>query len=864
MSQLTPVAGTYLCGDPRRRAEIASLIEAGATDLNAIDFLEVYDEPSMPRVHRQRRLFVHFVQDPTPLRLGPANVRIEGGERVRGIRVLAAETRPEPASGAAGPVLVVDLDVPGDFSVYTLRLVPTKSNDLAGLDPLLREVDFSFKVACPTSFDPAVTVQATATPAPPEPALDYLARDFNSLRRLMLDRMAVLAPTWTERNQTDLGVTLVELLAYVGDILSYRQDAVATEAYLSTCRLRTSARRHARLVDYRMHDGCNARTWVQVSVAPGSEPFTLSAATFTSAVPGLPAVMPPIPETAETSEVGIGDATRAMSEATVVFQQMQDAKLVAGYERLRFYTWGARECILPSGAVRATLRGTLAELEPGMVLVLEQALSPRTGEAADADIRLRLAVRLTEVRCFSTPRDGASAGPIADPLGGRFAEPPTGESVPVTEICWADGDALPFDLVIEGEDDRGRYVTDMAFARGNIVLADHGAWIEGEPLGVVPPGRFRPALAHGPVTQAAPLPQAESQASATALLHTKPSEAVPALILHDGTSQPWQARTDLLRSGSAKHVVLEVESSSGGAGGHIRLGDGAHGAPAPVGREVTARYRVGNGVSGNIGPGTLVHVITSQHMQVTGVSNPLPALGGVEPETIAEVRQRAPIAFQPSTIPGDPTRPDGRTLRRAVTPGDYAAIAEAAPLSEANDVQRATGTVRWRGSWPTVSVAVDRTGGDAVDPEFEAALRAHLEPYRMVGHDLQIAAPRPVALRIAMRVRVRPGYTSAHVRRTLMNVFCDKDLPGGRQGIFHPDRFTFGQTLHLSTLYAAAHGIAGVESVRVTAFERVGQPGPGALETGRLELGRLEAPMLSNDPNYPERGVFDLTMEEQR
>ena len=42
----------------------------------------------------------------------------------------------------------------------------------------------------------------------------------------MLDRMAVLAPGWKERHAADLGVALVEALAYVADHLSYRQDAV--------------------------------------------------------------------------------------------------------------------------------------------------------------------------------------------------------------------------------------------------------------------------------------------------------------------------------------------------------------------------------------------------------------------------------------------------------------------------------------------------------------------------------------------------------------------------------------------------------------------------------------------------------------
>ena len=61
-------------------------------------------------------------------------------------------------------------------------------------------------------------------------------------------------------------IALVELLAYTGDYLSYWQDSAATEAYLDTARQRPSVRRHARLLAYAMHDGCNARTWVHFTV----------------------------------------------------------------------------------------------------------------------------------------------------------------------------------------------------------------------------------------------------------------------------------------------------------------------------------------------------------------------------------------------------------------------------------------------------------------------------------------------------------------------------------------------------------------------------------------------------------------------
>src|SRR5262249_25242895 len=133
-------------------------------------------------------------------------------------------------------------------------------------DPQLAEVPFSFKAACASDFD-CRPVDGSAPPeAISEPRIDYLAKDYASFRRLMLDRLFVLVPDWQERNPADPGIALVELLAYAGDSLSYYQDAVMTEGYLGTARSRVSVRRHARLLDYHLHDGCNARAFVALEV----------------------------------------------------------------------------------------------------------------------------------------------------------------------------------------------------------------------------------------------------------------------------------------------------------------------------------------------------------------------------------------------------------------------------------------------------------------------------------------------------------------------------------------------------------------------------------------------------------------------
>src|SRR3989442_627943 len=99
-----------------------------------------------------------------------------------------------------------------------------------------------------------------------QPLIDYMAKDYQSFRQLMLDRLSATLPGWQERHAPDLGIALVEALAYVADYLSYYQDAVATEAYLGTARQRISVRRHARLLDYVLHEGCNARAWVHCDV----------------------------------------------------------------------------------------------------------------------------------------------------------------------------------------------------------------------------------------------------------------------------------------------------------------------------------------------------------------------------------------------------------------------------------------------------------------------------------------------------------------------------------------------------------------------------------------------------------------------
>lgn len=823
----------YHCGDEERRSLVA------ASALNGIDFIEVVDSEAPTEALRQKLLALHCLKAVAGLTVDHA--RLEGGVRILDVKVLWAfplDSAPGDLAGlepeeqqffadylAGAPdrdrILILRTNSDGDFSTYRLVLEEPGSGGSrpAGFDPRLSSVEFSFKAECSSDFD-CKQVSPCPPGSFPQPPIDYLAKDYGSFRRLIFDRMAALAPQWQERNPADQGVALVELMAYTADRLSYFQDAVATEAYLGTARRRVSVRRHARLVDYPMHDGCNARCWVHLTleagapvVLPGPDPVTGTPGTaLGTGVEGLPTVAPP------------HRVEKAAAAGAVIFETLHDVTLREAHNELRLYTWGNRECCLPAGATEATLVAE-AGLEAGMFLLFEEVLGPRTGAAADADPRHRHVVRLNRV------------SPTTDPLN----------SLAVAEVAWDAADALPFPLCISARTDPAhgaRFVENVSIARGNLVLADAGLTIQGEALPPVPAGgsAFEPVLEEGPVTQAAPLPAAFQEPGdttpAAAFFAMDPTRAMPSVQL-SGAGEIWRPRRDLLASDRFQtEMVVEVDDDERA---HLRFGNDVQGARPAAGEVLTARYRVGNGSRTNIGADSLAHVFVDQPA-VLAVRNPLAADGGHDPESKEEVRQLAPQAF--------------RVQQRAVTEADYAEVAE-----RFTEVQRAAATFRWTGSWTTVFLTVDRTGGLPVDAAFEERLRGHMERFRMAGQDLEIDAPRFAPLDLALRICVLPDYFRSDVRQALLQTFSNTVLPDGRRGFFHPDEWTFGQPLYLSQLFQAAAAVDGVESVEVTRFQRLGRPAVAQdLDDGVLPLERLEIVRMDNDPNFQENGRMEFVM----
>jgi len=618
-SGILKALGTSCRDDARRELLITNFTALG---LNGIDFVEFRPATNTLAVHFLSRVRGDLYQ------LAGTNfstIRIEGGERITGITPLMT-----PAIDLGdNTVLNVPVSAQGDFSSYWLSIgwshVASDNSwtySLDGVDRQFSVAPINFRPGCPVDFDcaPAPPIQ---TPPVTPPAIDYLAKDYPSFRQLLLDTITQRDPTWIETNPADLGIMLLEILAYEGDYLSYFQDVVANEAFLDTVRKRISAKRHARLVDYRMHDGRNAWTFVHLQISPSGSAV---AGTLGSGLQLLTRVDVPLRHQIAPPGVMIDpdlidfDQDPALANVKV-FETAASVRFNVLNNELRLHTWGNQQCTLPAGttvchiyAIQSGGAGptaVLPDLQPGDWLLLEEVISPFTGVAADADPTHRQVVRITRAdtvtdNLFKTGLDGSwqpqVRGPADNPLH-------------VLEVAWNSSDALTFCLCLSMVLSNGSVIGALSVGRGNMVVADHGRFVT-DTVKLSPPVAdnedYRLTLSRAPLTmQSQPVTQLGIFGERIDLTQDVRS-VTPAvqLSVSDDTGAPaqlWLPQPDLLESDEFSNAfVVDVDDDGQGI---LRFGDDSYGRSIGGATQIVANYRVGNGRVGNIGADALAHIV---------------------------------------------------------------------------------------------------------------------------------------------------------------------------------------------------------------------------------------------------------------
>jgi predicted phage baseplate assembly protein len=326
---------------------------------------------------------------------------------------------------------------------------------------------------------------------------------------------------------------------------------------------------------------------------------------------------------------------------------------------------------------------------------------------------------------------------------------------------------------------------------GGTTLASHASTVTDEPLGESSgvPGQ-RVSLAKAPVIADPEMPVLESS---------------------DGDGwQPWQVVDSFAASGpDDRHVLLDPATGEISFGPAVRLVDGSirqYGAVPLKGSVLRARrYQTGGGRVGNVARGTLT-VLRSSIPYVTRVENREAARGGVDGETVAEAKVRAPISL--------------RAQDRAVTPRDYEELARRAAPETArirclavDDATRGAGAVR---VLVVPHAMVDRGGllrfeqlvpGD----ELLDRITRYLDERRPIGTRLAVGPPYYQGITAVATVHAFRRADTDMVRESAVQALYEylDPISGGPLGTGWP----FGRPVHSGELFAVLQRVGGVAMV---------------------------------------------------
>ena len=273
--------------------------------------------------------------------------------------------------------------------------------------------------------------------------------------------------------------------------------------------------------------------------------------------------------------------------------------------------------------------------------------------------------------------------------------------------------------------------------------------------------------------------------------------------------EPWEQVDSFAGSGAGdRHFGIDLVH------GHVRLGpelrdtEGGvtlHGAiPAKGAILRMCRYRHGGGRTGNVDAGTIA-VLRSALPGVASVTNPRPALGGVDPESLDSARQRSALQI--------------RTRYRAVTAEDYEFLAtEASPrVARALRVTDDQPGVTLR-ILPRVDPADRRLTFEELTPDalLLEEIQRYIDARKLPGTPARLLPMRFRAISVVVNLQVTPRADTQRIERHVRDqlyAYLNPMIGGSPDAV--GSGWPPGRSLNQGELYAIMHAFDAVETVKI-------------------------------------------------
>lgn len=615
------------------------------------------------------------------------------------------------------------------------------------------------------------------------------------------------APEWTDHNLSDPGITLLQLFAWLGDILIYRLNRIPERHYL----------KFLQLLGIELQPATPARADL----------------TFTPASPDLTAVIVPAGTQVAAAAPAPAFGATAAEETPLVFTTQEPLTVIGAtlakvqvFDGKNYLDYSAAN--QPSGSSYPAFGDKLRE---GSALMLGFASANAWPQG-----ELALYCRLAEEPSVPQPTFCPGTGPGAAPAtvawefwdGGRwrsllvlrdstFALRQTGyvhfQGPKELRRAKLGGAAGPQDpelywlrvRLIRGDYDRPPQVdavltnTVPALAV-NTVRDEVVGSSNGQPEQIFQLRQF-PVFAAPPRTDLPPAPPGNDPrawAAWEAFVRQRELEKGFLLEIDEGQGwQPWIEVADFaLSRPEDRHYILQR------AAGVLRFGRCSRIPTAGINNIVARFYRYGGGNRGNVGAGTIKE-LQSYLAGVTAVTNYYPAVGGADEETVAEAKLRAPQEI--------------RTRDRAVTAADFEFLARQTPGVR---LGRVKALPLFHPRFPgeqipgvVTVIVVPETPEPSPQPS-EATRRAvcdYLRERRLLTTEVIVTGPLYRQVKVEVQVVAAPTADAAAVRNQIaaaLDRFLHP-LTGGADGQGWP----FGGDVYFSDIFRLVLQVEGVQTV---------------------------------------------------
>lgn len=609
-------------------------------------------------------------------------------------------------------------------------------------------------------------------------------------------------PEWTNHNVSDPGVALIELFAWMSEMVLYRLNQVPDRYYTKFLEL------------------------VGIELFPPS----VARADITFWLSSITDQMVRVPEGTEVATAPQADGSQVIfttEQALEITQPELIAALTAGADEEQFTdVWDAlryeRDTVLCFGSepmspgdafylgFANSLAGNLLRLDVSASIEgigVDPTRPPLSWEVWSGDAWIP--VRVHEDSTGGLNRDGLIM--LVIPL----------EHAPLT-LGGTRGYWMRARLTVAAADQPEYQASPqvrrlLAASLGGTVQAQHSRGIDSELLGRSDgsPGQtFR--LDHAPV-----LPRKQGE-------HIE-------VLTPDGV-EVWAEVADFAASGpDDRHVVFDGSTGLVRFGPRIRYPDGGlrqHGAIPPEGAEIMiSGYRTGGGAGGNVGSATLRQLRTTIPF-IDRVSNLAPARGGADGETVENAKHRGPMTL--------------RTGQRAVTARDF----ERLTMEASAEVARARCLPSTTHGGPVRVLVVPHINNPvgelvlddfALSGELVTEIGEHLDERRLVGTRVEVGTPYYQGVTVAALVRSLPGRPAGLVRQRVLDSLYKfiNPLTGGTEG----EGWPFDTDINAASVAQLVEAIDGVDRVEEILFFEYDLRTNTRHGTGR-ELVRLDAQSL--------------------